>query len=160
ALEDRFSEVAVTQPEILAHHCAEGGLIERAIDYWFAAGERALRASANVEAIRHFSQGVHLLTSSLPDTPERQRKGLRFQTALGPAFATARGWAAPEAAQAYTRADELCQALGESRERFKIALGLWVFHMTRGESDRARALSDELFRLADQESDDDLRLQA
>ena len=95
ALENRFSEVAVTQPEILAHHCAEGGLIERAIDYWFAAGERALRAAANVEAIRHFSQGVHLLTSSLADTPERQRKELRFQTALGPAFASTRGGRPP-----------------------------------------------------------------
>jgi predicted ATPase len=47
-LEERFPEVAATQPEILAYHCTEGGLVERAVDYWFAAGQRALSGSANV----------------------------------------------------------------------------------------------------------------
>jgi predicted ATPase len=130
-LEECFPEVAVTQPEILAHHCIEGGLVKPAIDYWFAAAERATRASANVEAIEHLSQGIQSL-KLLPNTPERQRTELRFQTALGPAYMTTRGWAAPEAAQAYQRADELCRALGDSRERFKIVLGLWLVHVTRG----------------------------
>ncbi|HZC14049.1 MAG TPA: AAA family ATPase, partial [Thermoleophilaceae bacterium] len=159
AFEARFPEVVVTQPELLAHHCAEGGLIERAVDYWFAAGERALHASANVEGVKHLLQGVKML-KSLPDTPERQRKELRFQTALGLAFAATKGWAAPEVAQAYSRADELCQALSDSGERFKIVLGLWMFHAGRGENHRARELSDELFRLAEQQDDDELRLQA
>jgi predicted ATPase len=158
-LEERFQEIEVTQPEILAHHCAEGGLTERAVEYWFAAGERALRGSANVEAIEHLLQGLQSL-KSLPDTPERQRTELRFQTALGPAYLATRGWAAPEAAQAYRRADELCRALGDSDERFKIVLGLWMGHVTRGEIRRGRALSEELLRLAEQENDDDLRLQA
>src|SRR5262249_13302735 len=66
-LAERFPETAVTQPELLAHHCAEGGMIEASVEYWFAAGERALRTSANVEAIKHLQQGIRLLTSSLPD---------------------------------------------------------------------------------------------
>jgi hypothetical protein len=49
------------------------------------AGERALRASANVEAIRHLSQGLGSLKLLL-DTRERQQAELRFQTALGPAY--------------------------------------------------------------------------
>jgi class 3 adenylate cyclase/predicted ATPase len=158
-LEERFPAVAITQPEILAHHCTEGGLVERAVDFWFAAGERAARASANVEAIKHLSHGLQSL-KLLPDTPERQRTELRFQTALGPAYMATRGWAAPEAAQAYQRADELCRALGDSDERFKIVLGLWLVHVTRAETHRARALSDELLRLAEEADDDDLRLQA
>jgi predicted ATPase len=52
---ERFPELTVAQPEILAHHCTEGGLAKQAVDYWFAAGERALRAAANVEAIKHLS---------------------------------------------------------------------------------------------------------
>jgi DNA-binding SARP family transcriptional activator/predicted ATPase len=159
AVEERFPEVAVTQPELLAHHCAEGGLAERAVAYWFAAGERALRACANVEAIKHLSQGLQLL-ALLPDTPERQRQELRFQTALGPPLMAVRGWAAPEAMQAYHRADELTRLLGDRSERFKIVWGLWIFHAGRGDSRRALELSDELFRLADQEDDDDLRLEA
>jgi predicted ATPase len=119
-LPERFPEVAATQPELLAHHCAEGGLADAAIDYWFAAGARALRASANVEAIRHLSQGLKLI-SSLPDTPEQKRKELRFQTTLGPALLATRGWAAAEAEQAYSRAEELSRSLSAHGERFKIA---------------------------------------
>ena len=159
-LDERFQEVAVAQPELLAHHSAEGGMVDQAVDYWLAAGERALRTSANIEAIKHLSQGLRLLTSSLPETPARNRKELRFQTMLGPAFTTTRGWAAPEAAQAYHRADELGRALGDSDERFKIVSGLWLFHTGRGEIHRALEFSDELFRLAEKRNDDDLRLQA
>jgi predicted ATPase len=158
-LEERFPEVVATQPELLAHHCTEGGLVEHAVDYWLAAGERALRASANVEGIKHLLQGLEVL-KSLPETPERQRKELRFQTALGPALAATKGWTAPEVAQAYSRADELCQALSDSGERFKAVLGLWMYHAGRGENYRALELSDELFRLAEQQDDDELRLQA
>ena len=119
---ERFPEIAVTQPELLAHHCAEGGLAEAAIDYWFAAGERALHTSANVEAIRHLSQGIQLLRS-LPETPERKWKELRFQTTLGPALLATRGWAAAEAEQAYSRAEELCRDLGDSRRALQDRVG-------------------------------------
>ncbi len=159
-LEQHFPEVAVTQPELLARHCAEGGLAARAVDHWFAASERALRTSANVEAIEHLSQGIRLLRSSLPDSPDRNRNELRFQTLLGPAFAATRGWAAPEAGQAYYRADELSRALGDSGERFKSGLGVWMFHVAGGKVYRALELSDELFQVAEQADDDDLRLQA
>jgi predicted ATPase len=159
-LDERFPEVMATQPELLAHHAVEAGMLNQAVDYWLAAGERALRTSANIEAIKHLSRGLHLLTSSLPETPARNRKELQFQTLLGPAFTTTRGWAAPEAALAYHRADELGQALGDNNERFKIVSGLWLFYTGRGEVHRALEFSDELFRLAEQRNDDDLRLQA
>jgi predicted ATPase len=37
-LEDRFPEIVEGQPALLAHHCAEGGLPEKAVEYWLAAG--------------------------------------------------------------------------------------------------------------------------
>jgi predicted ATPase len=159
ALEARFPEAAAAQPELLARHCAEGGLVERAVGYWFAAAERALRAAANAEAIEHLSRGIQLL-ASLPDTPERRRTELRFQTTIGPALLATKGWAAAEAAQANRRAEELCRTLGDVGERFKVVVGLWFFHLTRGETRQAGSLGDELFRLAEQQDDDDLRLQA
>jgi predicted ATPase/class 3 adenylate cyclase len=158
-LEDEFSEIAEHHPELLARHFTDAGLVARAIDYWFAAGERALRASANIEAIDHLIKGIELLRS-LPETPERLRMELRFQTALGPAFLTTRGWAAPEAAQAYARAEALCRALGDSGEGFKAVLGLWVVHQTAGKTHEALRYSEELFRLAEQHDDEDLLLQA
>src|SRR5262245_63526076 len=69
-LEEKFSETTETQPELLAHHYTEAGLIAQAIPYWQRAGERAVQRSANIEAISHLTKGLELL-KTLPDTPER-----------------------------------------------------------------------------------------
>ena len=44
ALESQFAEIAESQPEILAHHCTEAGLIEKAAGLWGKAGQRSLDA--------------------------------------------------------------------------------------------------------------------
>jgi predicted ATPase len=42
ALEDRFPEIAQTQPEILAHHYTEAALFEIAVTWWGKAGDLIL----------------------------------------------------------------------------------------------------------------------
>ncbi|MGA8758569.1 MAG: adenylate/guanylate cyclase domain-containing protein, partial [Stellaceae bacterium] len=53
-LEDRFPDVASTQPELVAHHYTEANCPAPAIAYWHKAGMAAARQSANVEAIDQF----------------------------------------------------------------------------------------------------------
>ena len=72
-LEEQFPDTTETQPELVAHHYTEAGLIEQAIPYWQRAGQRATQRSANVEAISHLTKGLELL-KTLPDTPERPSK--------------------------------------------------------------------------------------
>src|SRR5215469_4623850 len=48
--EDRFPEIVATQPEVLARHCAEAGLVEKTIGYWLKAGQHAVGRSAMREA--------------------------------------------------------------------------------------------------------------
>ena len=81
ALEREFPEVAAAQPELLAHHYAEAGLRQQAIDNWLRAGERANEALANPEAIAHLTRGLKLL-EDLPDSSQRDEKELAFQIAL------------------------------------------------------------------------------
>ena len=57
-LEEQFPETIETQPELVAHHYTEAGLIEQAIPYWQQAGQRATQRSANVEAISSPHQGA------------------------------------------------------------------------------------------------------
>jgi class 3 adenylate cyclase len=52
-LEERFPEIAETQPEILAYHYTEAGLNERAVIHWYQAGQQAVERSANREALTH-----------------------------------------------------------------------------------------------------------
>ena len=49
-LESQFAEIAESQPELLARHCTEAGLIEKAAGLWGKAGQRSLARSALVEA--------------------------------------------------------------------------------------------------------------
>src|SRR5262249_2915129 len=69
-LGERLPETAETQPELLAHHCTEAGLIAQALPHWQRAGERASQRSAYVEAVAHLTKGLELL-KTLPGTPER-----------------------------------------------------------------------------------------
>ena len=153
-------EVVAARPERLARHCTEGGLAERAVGYWLAAAERALRAAANAEAIEHLSTGHSAADVVTPRHARAPADRAAVPAMLGTALLATKGWAAAEAAQAYHRAEELCRALGDPGEQFKVVVGLWFFHLTRGETRQAGSLGEELFRLAEQQNDDDLRLQA
>jgi predicted ATPase len=69
-LEQRFPDIAATQPELLAHHYTEAGLHAQAIPYWQKAGLRASERSAYMEALAHLTAGLSLLPL-LPATPAR-----------------------------------------------------------------------------------------
>ena len=76
-LEARFPDLCETQPELLAHHYTEAGLLAQAIPYWQQAGQRALRRSANVEAIAHLAKGLDVL-KILPESPARSQRRERL----------------------------------------------------------------------------------
>src|SRR5438034_540641 len=91
ALEERFAEIVASQPEIVAHHFTEAGLVEPAIDYWLKAGQQAARRSANAEALNHFARGLDLLPK-IDDPMLRNKSELQLQTSLGNALRATKGW--------------------------------------------------------------------
>jgi class 3 adenylate cyclase len=60
-LEDYFPEIVVAQPALLAQHCAEAGLAEKAVVYWLKAGRQALARSAMTEAVAQLQKGLDVL---------------------------------------------------------------------------------------------------
>jgi len=158
-LAERFPEIRDTQPELLAHHYTEAGLKEEAISYWQQAGQRAIARSANVEAISHLTKGIELV-KALPDTPVRVQQELTLQIALGESLMATKGYAAPEVAQAYARARELCRQVGETPQLFPVLFGLWAFYTVREELHTARELGEQILRLAHTVQDTPLMLQA
>jgi class 3 adenylate cyclase/predicted ATPase len=158
-LEAQFLETIEGQPELLAHHYTEAGLAEQAIPYWQRAGQRAIQRSAYREAIGHLSKGLEVLTT-LPSSPEHLQQELDLQLGLGPALVIIRGPASSAVEQAYARAQELCQQVGETPQRFPMLWGLWRFYNNRAEYQRARALGEQLLRLAQQAHDPALLLEA
>jgi predicted ATPase len=146
-LSERFPETAENQPELLAHHHTEAGLAEKAATYWHTAGQRALNRSATAEAVARLSRGLEALRS-LPEGPQRDQRELDLQVALGGAQLAAKGWAATETGEAYTRARELCGRLGETTQLFPVLWGLTVFHINYGKPRVGREIAEEMLRLA------------
>ena len=151
-LEAQFPELCETQPELLAHHYTEAGLIAQAVPYWQRAGQRAVQRFAHREAIGHLTKGLELL-KGLPETPAHTQQELDLQTALAPAWMAAKGYAAPEVEQAYGRARELCRQLGETSRLFSVLRGLGAFYFVRGKYQTARELGEELLSLAQSPQD-------
>ena len=77
-LEDRFPEVASTQPELVAHHYTQANCPAQAIAYWHKAGAAAASKSANVEAVDQFHRGLALV-EALSDMRERAERELDLQ---------------------------------------------------------------------------------
>ena len=136
ALEQRFPEVVQTQPETLAHHLTEAGLIERAIEYWLVAGKNAALRSANVEAMAHLQRGIEVI-GRLPAGEDKDRSELDFQLVLGPCLIATHGPAASKALTTFARARELCERLGEPPEYLQVMFWLATASVVRGELPQA-----------------------
>jgi predicted ATPase len=152
ALEAHSAELMDTQPELLAQHYSEAGLVEKSASYWGKAGHRSAARSAMAEAVAQLQKGLDQL-ALLPDTPERRRQELEFCSALGAALIAVRGPAAPETGHARTRARELWERLGSPAEFLRVSYGQSLYHVMRGEFDQALRLDEDLLRLSRERED-------
>jgi len=146
-MEVDFPAIAREQPEILARHFTEAGLIESAIPYWQKAGEIAIRRSASLEATGHFGKALEIIRL-LPESSRRDQLELQLQLSRGPALMATTGYATTEVEAAYTRARDLCHRLGESRPLFPVLRGLWGIYLTRGDLPSAHELGRQCLTLA------------
>jgi class 3 adenylate cyclase len=81
SLESQFAAVAESQPELLARHWTEAGLIEKAAGLWAKAGQRSLERSALVEAVEQLTHALGQI-AALPATPALRREQIKLQVAL------------------------------------------------------------------------------
>jgi predicted ATPase len=151
-LEDRFPEVANTQPELVAHHYTEANCPAQAIVYWHKAGMAAARQSANVEAGDQFGRGLALV-EVLSDPRERAESELDLQMALGPALYATRRYTHPDIGRAYGRAWELCRQLGDDTRATTALRGLQVYHTNLLEMEKAQHFAEEALRVAERLGD-------
>jgi predicted ATPase len=155
ALESQFAEVAEAQPDLLARHYTEAGLIDKAAILWGKAGLRSQARSALVEAIEQLTHALDQM-ATLPSTPALRREQIKFQVALLIPLMHVKGGAAPELRVAADRACRLiaeAEARGETHEDpLLLFLALASSHQTYvtafdGETARERAM--QLLALAE-----------
>jgi predicted ATPase len=158
-MEERFPEMSEAQPELLARHCTEAGMPERAVSFWRKAAEHAALRSAILEVIAHCDRGLDLL-AELPENPSRDKEELALLLTLGPAEMVAKGFGKSESARHYKRARELAGKLGDEAALFTVTWGLWVHHQQRADIETARGLAEDVVAIARRQGDSAMELQA
>ena len=156
-LESQFAEIAESQPELLARHCTEAGLIEKAAGLWGKAGQRSLERSALVEAVAQLTRALDQF-ATLPATPALRREQIKLQVALITPLIHVKGYAAPETKAAVERARlliEQAEALGEPPEDplllFSVLYGFWVANYVAFNGDVLRELAAQFLALAEKQ---------
>jgi class 3 adenylate cyclase/tetratricopeptide (TPR) repeat protein len=146
-LEHGLVDNVASQPEIVAHHFTEAGLVDPAIDYWLKAGNLALSHSANAEAVKHLRKGIELARSQAP-SPKRIRTELDLFLALGPAVAATAGYAAPETLKVFSHARDLLGNDGTLTEQMTVLWGTYLAHSMRAEHLAALDVAQQCLGLA------------
>jgi tetratricopeptide (TPR) repeat protein len=157
AIESQFAETAESQPEILAHHCTEAWLIEKAASLWGKAGQRSLERSALMEAVAQFTRALDQI-AALPPTPALRREQIKLQVALITPLIHVKGYAASETTAAAERAClliEQAETLGEPPEdpllMFSALYGIWIANYVAFNGDAMRELAAQFLARAEKQ---------
>ncbi len=157
-LESQFAETAESQPEILAHHYTEAGLIERAAGWWGKAGLRSLDRSAPGRSSRSAHPCALDQIATLPSTPGLRREQIKLQVELITPLSHIKGYAAAEPKAAAERAQLLvaqAEARGEPPEDplllFQVLFGFYVPNWVAFNDDVCRELAMQFLALAEKQ---------
>ena len=158
-MEREFPDIAVRQPDVLAHHYTAGKELEQAVRCWLAAGQLALKGFATQESVAHLNQGLALL-ANLPATPERDVKELEFRILLGHCLMTWKGYAAEDVRVTCARAHELCGLVGNAPQLPIALYQLVAYNIVSANHEKALELAKQLYAIASHINNDDLLLEA
>ena len=155
--EDQFAEIAENQPELLARHFTEAGLVEKAAALWGKAAQRSLERSAMVEAVVQFTTARDLV-ATLPPTPETRRQQIKLQVALLAPLIGTKGFAAAETKAAIERAQALieeAEALGEPLDDplllLSVLYGFWTANLFGFNGKNLIEISHRIMALAERQ---------
>ena len=156
-LESQFAEIVESQPELLARHCTEAGLIEQAAALWGKAGRLSLARSALVEAAEQLTHALDQIVA-LPATTALRREQIKLQIVLTNALMYTKGFAAPETAASLEQTRSLleqAEALGEPPEDPSVLLsvlsGFWAASLVAFNGDATRELAAQIMALAEKQ---------
>ena len=147
-VEEKFPDIVTNQPELLAQHFTEAGLIEKAVGYWLKAGKQSVARSVMTEALAQLQKGLDLLIS-LPEGTERQKWELELTTAFGSALTACRGYAASEVGETFAKAQTLAGRLGRPDYRIPLLVGMHGHHIVRAEHEQALQVAKQMEKIAE-----------
>ncbi|MCB1488103.1 MAG: hypothetical protein KDJ88_11675, partial [Bauldia sp.] len=141
-----FPETVVLRPDLLAHHAAEAGMLEKSVEYWLMAGRSAFARSAVAEAVERLRNGVAVV-KRLPEGERRHRFELDLYLYLTQALIAHTGYTSKDTFEAMEAARATCDKLGEPPQLAAVLSGQWAFSLISNALPTAARRSSELLRL-------------
>ncbi|MFT7529434.1 MAG: putative ATPase/class 3 adenylate cyclase [Gammaproteobacteria bacterium] len=138
-----FKAESELKPDVIAYHATRAGNIQQAIPLWLKAAGNSRQSSSYVEARTHLDFGLELI-HDYPDLVDSTAWKLRYQAMLGQVWWAVRGYASPEAREAYQLARTLCKEVNLPELTAPVLLGVWMFLTVGGKHRQAITVSNEL----------------
>jgi tetratricopeptide (TPR) repeat protein len=146
ALERQQPQLLEAQPEILAQHCTEAGLLDRAVELWHLAGARSVARSAHREAIRQFGRALELIPG-LPAGTARDEREVDLRLALAVPLIAVHGFGSAAVEDCAKRAKAVSGFI-DQRHRFAVHRLEWNSCLLRQPMPRTVTLAEGLMSLA------------
>ncbi len=138
------------QLEVIARHLTEANEVERAIDAWQQAADRAASTSANREAVTLYESALTLLEQLPPSVERTKREVTILVDKLGYHFVI-EGPSGPSAVATLARARELSATLPrDGFQHLEVIANAVSFTLSRGDLETARELADDFSRAAEE----------
>ena len=147
AMTETFPALAKTQLEVVARHWTEAGETKKAIAAWRKAGDAGSKRYAFTEAENAYRQALDLIRVQA-ESRERDAQELELMNRLVPALQLAKGWAAPEAAEAITYTRALAERTDNLAQLLLQVVGAFVSNVSGGNLPTASALAAQISELA------------
>jgi len=141
-----FSDIAESEPEILALHFTEGDLVQDAIESWIQAGLRSLRRTAFTEALNHIEQGLQLIAAH-PEIQNHQYYELDLLITKGTVLRGTEGFSTTNSEKVFTRAVELATQVGNNNKLIEALRGLFSCYYVQGRLNQAHSIALQVKQL-------------
>ena len=145
-----FPDAAQREPEVVAHHWSCADEPARAMNFWYAAGTRALERAAFLEAAEHFRRGLEALDATAAHAGDELER-VEFLTHLAASLQAGHGYAAAGVEDVYARARVACERTRNDDRLVAVIRGQWMFQLLRGSYGTALGLADEMLALGERD---------
>ena len=159
-LEAQFPQTVETQPELLGHHFTEAGLTEKAVGYWLKAGLRSRERSADCEAIGHLTKGLALLETLEETRPSATSRSCSSSPRWAPPTSRPAVTPRPKSGRSCSAPANCADGSGTSPSCFGIMLGMWEWHLVRGDLRPCVGLAADGMALAERLNDPGMLMEA
>jgi DNA-binding winged helix-turn-helix (wHTH) protein/class 3 adenylate cyclase len=143
-------------PGVLAHHCAQAGLIAKAAFYYRAAASRSIERAAITETRLQLQRGL-VFAEDLRQGQERDQLEAELLLALATVLQTTESMSNAEAGQLFRRAAGPSRTLARPQLLSRALWGQFTNVLVRGEVVAARSLAEQLLDVA--QAGDDVHTQ-